>query len=100
RDTDDGDERDDGNKRPFGPQVAQREEQFKRQFRHEGRLNVLRWSSSFSLLAGTGLSLNSNNSSERIALCLCFRNSRQKKLAQEHIDPAQHEMRRENESER
>ena len=34
RDAEDRDERDDGDERPFGPQVAQRQKQFKRQFRH------------------------------------------------------------------
>ena len=40
RDADDGDERDDGDKRPFGPQITQREQQFKRQSRHGGRLKT------------------------------------------------------------
>ena len=34
RDAEDGNERDDGNESPFGPQITQRQEQFKRQSRH------------------------------------------------------------------
>ena len=32
-----------GNKRPFGPQIPQRQQQFKRQPRHERRLDGGRW---------------------------------------------------------
>ena len=35
RDAKNGNERDDGDKRPSGAQITQRQEQFKRQFRHE-----------------------------------------------------------------
>ena len=34
RDAENGNERDDGNESPFGPQVTQRQQKFKRQFRH------------------------------------------------------------------
>ncbi len=107
-DADDGDERDDGNKGPFGPQITQGQQEFKRQFRHGAQAKGA--SVRVSMKGATRCTQDApaltgrryrSGRRKRIAFGQCRISSRQKKLADQQINPAQRHVheRRENRTE-